>query len=97
MEMDRGQQPRRTTSQRGNGGNTVKAKYGPDFFREIGRKGGQTIKNRGVDYLREIGRQGGEATKIRHGSTYYSEIGRKGGRAGRGTPKPGAGRTRRSG
>ncbi len=78
------------------GGQAVKAKYGPEFFREIGRKGGQAIKDRGLDYLREIGRLGGEATKARHGAAHYAEIGRKGGQHGKGQPKPGAGRTRRS-
>jgi uncharacterized protein len=78
------------------GGQAVKAKYGPEFFREIGRKGGQAIKDRGLDYLREIGRLGGEATKARHGAAHYAEIGRKGGQHGKGQPKPGAGRTRRA-
>ena len=74
----------------------MKAKYGPEFFREIGRKGGQAIKDRGLDYLREIGRLGGEATKARHGAAHYAEIGRKGGQHGKGQPKPGAGRTRQA-
>ena len=82
------------TGERDKGGNAVKAKYGPEFFREIGRKGGQAIKDRGVEYLRDIGRQGGEATKARHGSAHYAEIGRKGGQRGKGQPKPGAGRKR---
>jgi general stress protein YciG len=88
---------RRTrTGETARGGQAVKAKYGPEFFREIGRKGGQAIKDRGLDYLREIGRLGGEATKARHGAAHYAEIGRKGGQHGKGQPKPGAGRTRRN-
>ncbi|HUZ78288.1 MAG TPA: hypothetical protein VMV93_11980 [Chloroflexota bacterium] len=76
------------------GGDAVKAKYGPEFFREIGRKGGQTIRERGVEYLREIGRTGGETTKARHGIGHYAQIGRIGGQRGKGQPKPGAGRPR---
>jgi len=78
------------------GGDAVKSKYGPDFFREIGRKGGEAIRDRGVDHLREIGRLGGQATMQRHGAEHYAQIGRKGGQQGRGQPKPGAGRTRRT-
>jgi general stress protein YciG len=94
--VNRGQQPRARTrsGETSKGGQAVKAKYGPEFFREIGRKGGQAIKDRGLDYLREIGRLGGEATKARHGAAHYAEIGRKGGQHGKGQPKPGAGRTR---
>ena len=76
-----------------NGGQAVKEKYGSEFFREIGRKGGLSIRERGVEYLREIGKQGGEATKARHGVEHYSEIGRRGGQRGKGQPKPGTGRT----
>jgi len=76
-----------------NGGKAVRAKYGVEFFREIGRKGGNALKERGADYT-ELGRSGGEVTKARHGSAHYAEIGRKGGRNGRGTPKSGSGRRR---
>ena len=68
---------RARTSETARGGQAVKAKYGPEFFREIGRLGG-------------------EATKARHGAAHYAEIGRKGGQHGKGQPKPGAGRTRRT-
>ncbi|MHB8620125.1 MAG: general stress protein [Chloroflexota bacterium] len=74
-----------------NGGKAVREKYGPEFFREIGRKGGNALKERGANYA-ELGRVGGQATKERHGSEHYAEIGRKGGRNGRGTSKTGAGR-----
>src|SRR5712691_1009620 len=37
------------TGETAKGGQAVKAKYGPEFFREIGRKGGQAIKDRGLD------------------------------------------------
>lgn len=83
---------RATDSSRGkNGGRAVRDKYGVDFFREIGRKGGNSLKERGANYT-ELGRMGGEVTKARHGSEHYSEIGRKGGRNGRGASKKGSGR-----
>ena len=85
----------RTPRQRA--GDAVKTKYGIEFFREIGRKGGKALANRGNEYLREIGRTGGEATKARHGSAHYADIGRIGGQNGKGTTKPGAGRRRGSG
>ena len=94
--MDRKRESRQPRSEGGNSGKAVLAKYGPEFFRQIGRKGGQAIKDRGLDYRREIGRNGGETTKARHGRQHFSEIGRKGGQAGRGTPKPGAGRHKSS-
>ena len=74
-----------------NGGRAVRDKYGVDFFREIGRKGGNSLKERGANYV-ELGRMGGEVTTARHGSDHYSEIGRKGGRNGRGASKKGSGR-----
>ena len=74
-----------------NGGKAVREKYGVEFFREIGRKGGNALKDRGVDYV-ELGRVGGEVTKERHGSQHYADIGRKGGRNGRGATKTGSGR-----
>ncbi|MDE3076644.1 MAG: general stress protein [Chloroflexota bacterium] len=78
-----------------NGGKAVRAKYGVEFFREIGRKGGNALKSLGANYV-ELGRSGGEVTKARHGSAHYAEIGRKGGRNGRGTPKSGSGRRRQA-
>jgi uncharacterized protein len=86
---------RTRSTETANGGKAVKAKYGPEFFREIGRRGGLAIKGRGVEYLREIGKHGGE-TKARLGREHYAEIGRQGGLRGKGRPKPGAGRTRAS-
>ncbi|MBO9538958.1 hypothetical protein J7643_00015 [bacterium] len=54
-----------TVSEAGHkGGETVKEKYGPDFYSEIGHKGGQ---------------KGGEAVKEKYGPEFYSEIGHKGG------------------
>jgi len=80
------------TKRSSGGGKAVLAKYGPEFYREIGRKGGQVIKDRGLDHLREIGRLGGEATKASQGPEFFRKIGRIGGQRGKGSPKPGAGR-----
>jgi len=42
------------------GGEAVKEKHGPEFYSEIGRKGGETVsQNR--EHMAEIGRKGGEA------------------------------------
>ena len=47
---------------------------------EVGRKGGQTTKERyGSDHFSKIGRQGGAATMKRYGPKHYAEIGMKGG------------------
>ena len=43
---------------------TTKTRYGPDFYQEIGRKGGK---------------KGGLTTKQRYGVEFYQKIGRKGG------------------
>ena len=42
---------------------------------EVGRKGGQTTKERyGSDHFSKIGRQGGAATMKRYGPKHYAEI-----------------------
>jgi general stress protein YciG len=46
------------------GGETVKNKYGSEFYEAIGKKGGQ---------------KGGETTKRKYGHEFYEEIGKKGG------------------
>ena len=46
------------------GGETVKQKYGPEFYEQIGKKGGK---------------KGGEATRDRYGPNFYERIGQKGG------------------
>jgi general stress protein YciG len=62
------------------GGNAVRAKYGVDFYAQIGKLGGDAIKQaKGVDFYAQIGHKGGESTKRNHGPEYYVEIGRKGG------------------
>lgn len=50
------------------GGEKVKEEYGPEFYSEIGHKGGQIG-----------GRKGGNTTKQKYGPQFYSEIGKKGG------------------
>jgi uncharacterized protein len=48
------------------GGETVKIRYGHDFYQSIGKKGGETVKReRGPDFYAEIGRKGGEMRGIR--------------------------------
>lgn len=42
------------------GGNTVKAKYGPEYYEKMGQRGGAKVsKTRGREYFAEIGRRGG--------------------------------------
>lgn len=65
------------------GGQAVRDKYGSDFYSRIGKKGGETVKQRGPDFYAEIGRKGGEATKRSLGVEFYSRIGKAGGEAGR--------------
>lgn len=65
------------------GGETVKAKYGPEFYSRIGKKGGDTVyEERGSEFFSEIGKKGGEALKASQAAKnpdFYAEIGRKGG------------------
>ena len=40
----------------------MKERYGSEFYSEIGRRGGETVKQeRGAEYYSTIGRKGGEA------------------------------------
>lgn len=42
------------------GGDTVKKKYGSQYYKEIGKKGGATLaQERGSEFYAEIGRRGG--------------------------------------
>ncbi|MDP1808949.1 MAG: hypothetical protein Q8L35_05365 [Actinomycetota bacterium] len=50
------------------GGQATAKKYGPEFYEEIGKKGG-----------RIGGPKGGLATKEKYGHEFYEEIGHKGG------------------
>ena len=50
------------------GGEVVKARYGSDFYREIGEKGGGAVKERyGTEFYSEIGKRGGETVKQERG------------------------------
>lgn len=43
------------------GGETVRTRYGADFYQEIGKKGGDTVRReRGSEFFAEIGRKGGQ-------------------------------------
>ncbi len=66
------------------GGETVKRKYGSEFYEAIGRKGGQATRNtHGSEFYESIGKKGGkkggEATRDRYGPAFYEHIGQKGG------------------
>ena len=66
------------------GGQTVKKKYGPEFYEQIGRKGGLATKRaHGHEFYEQIGKKGGkkggEATRDRYGPDFYERIGQKGG------------------
>jgi uncharacterized protein len=66
------------------GGETVKQKYGPEFYEQIGRKGGLATKlAHGHEFYEQIGKKGGkkggEATRDRYGPNFYERIGQKGG------------------
>src|SRR5947209_12526186 len=62
------------------GGDTVRDRYGSDFYEEIGRKGGQATRQRhGVEFYESIGQKGGRVVKEKYGADFYEEIGHKGG------------------
>jgi general stress protein YciG len=46
------------------GGDSVKAKYGSEFYETIGRKGGEATKTKyGPSFYEEIGQKGGQKMK----------------------------------
>jgi general stress protein YciG len=46
------------------GGDTVRDRYGSQFYEEIGRKGGQATRERhGADFYEQIGHKGGQKVK----------------------------------
>lgn len=49
------------------GGEKLREKYGDDYFREMGRKGGNATKRFGSAYYAAIGRRGIETQKRRLG------------------------------
>ena len=73
--------PTAGTEEAKRGGQTVREKYGSAFIAQIGKKGGETMKQRGPAYFADIGRKGGESTKQKHGSELYARAGKAGGAA----------------
>jgi uncharacterized protein len=66
------------------GGQTVKQRYGSEFYERIGRKGGEATKHsHGHEFYENIGKlggkKGGEATRNRYGPKFYETIGQIGG------------------
>ncbi|GAC1328409.1 MAG: hypothetical protein NVSMB14_18440 [Isosphaeraceae bacterium] len=62
------------------GGDTVRDRYGPEFYTNIGRKGGQATRERhGSEFYESIGQKGGQVVKAKYGADFYEEIGHKGG------------------
>jgi len=89
MPVPEQQEPKRTSGMSvreagQKGGETVKQKYGPEFYEQIGRKGGLATKQaHGHEFYEQIGKKGGkkggEATRDRYGPDFYERIGQKGG------------------
>jgi general stress protein YciG len=66
------------------GGESVKKKYGAEYFKMIGQKGGQaTSETHGHAFYEAIGKKGGkkggEVTRERYGASFYEGIGHRGG------------------
>jgi general stress protein YciG len=66
------------------GGIAVKAKYGPDFYKELGKKGGAAVRAKlgenAKEFYREMGRKGGASLRDNAVPGYFEEIGARGGR-----------------
>jgi len=67
------------------GGNKVKKEYGPDFYSQIGTKGGEAVREAvdsgelPKDFYSKIGQKGGNKVAEESGPDFYSQIGKKGG------------------
>lgn len=67
------------------GGNKVKAEYGPEFYAQIGSKGGEAVRHAvdtgelPRDFYSKIGQKGGNKVAEAYGPEFYSQIGKKGG------------------
>lgn len=59
------------------GGHTVLERYGPEYLRELARRGGQTTAGKN-GHLRRIAAQGGRAVTTRYGREHMRELGRRG-------------------
>jgi general stress protein YciG len=58
----------------------LRERYGEDYYRSIGKKGGTALKEqRGGEYFRTIGQKGGRANVSMYGPEHFSIIGKKGG------------------
>lgn len=57
---------------------TVSKYKGTGHFKEIGRKGGETMRGRGIDYA-ELGRRGARKLLELRGPEYMAKIGARGG------------------
>jgi len=80
-------EPKPGTPQAKHGGKSVKAKYGSDYYSQLGKKGGAAVKETyGSEHYSEIGKKGGTVTSERYGSEHYARIGAKGGNAGKQRP-----------
>lgn len=69
---DQRQENRDNLSRGEKAANTAKLRYGEDFHRAIGEKGGKA-----ADHEKAV-----QTTKERHGENFYREIGHEGGKAG---------------
>lgn len=67
------------------GGNKVKQEYGPEFYSQIGTKGGEAVRDAVEsgelpnDFYSKIGQKGGNKVAEEYGPEFYSQIGKKGG------------------
>lgn len=67
------------------GGNKVKQEYGPEFYSQIGTKGGEAVRDAvesgelPTDFYSKIGQKGGTKVAEEYGPEFYSQIGKKGG------------------
>lgn len=61
------------------GGETVSARYGPAFYSDIGKRGGEVTKTHGPGFFSKIGKLGGTAVSAKRGPEFYARIGQKGG------------------
>lgn len=67
------------------GGNKVKEEYGPEFYSQIGTKGGEAVRDAvesgelPQDFYSKIGQKGGNKVAEEYGPEFYSQIGKKGG------------------
>ncbi|MEO7002546.1 MAG: hypothetical protein ABI068_12080 [Ktedonobacterales bacterium] len=73
------------TAEARRGGQAVAAKYGREFYSQIGKKGGDTVRReQGSEFYAQIGKKGGESTKRNQGPDFYARIGKKGGESNKG-------------